>query len=81
LIREKQGTEKRKKNFESSIRKLWNGSDIPCLFDSKIAYSDLLYSLPVELERAIRKNEVNNEDLVFRRYKSLLVPIDGLFGN
>jgi hypothetical protein len=76
--REKDDSDKRKDNFEKSIRKIWNGSDIPCLFDSKIAYSKLLYSLPVELEKKIRSNEVSYEDLKFRRYKNLIIPIDGL---
>lgn len=77
-LKEKNESEKRKENFEKSIRKIWNGSDIPCLFDSKIAYSKMLYSLPVNLEEAIRGNFVSYEDLKFRRYKNLIIPIDGL---
>ena len=34
----------------------------------------------MELENRILMNEVPHDDLVFRRYKVLLVPIDGLFG-
>jgi flagellar biosynthesis GTPase FlhF len=78
--REKDESERRKENFEKSIKKIWNGSEIPCLFDSKIAYSKMLYSLPVELEERIRANELPYEDLKFRRYKTLLFPIDGLLG-
>ena len=39
MKREKEASERRKEGFERSIRKIWNGSDIPCLFDPKIAYS------------------------------------------
>ncbi len=74
-------SERRKDNFEKSIRKIWNGSDIPCLFDSKIAYSKMLYSLPVELERKIQSNEQSYEDIKLRRYKTLLIPIDGLLSS
>ena len=70
---------RRKETFERSIRKIWNGSDIPCLFDSKIAYSRQLYTIPVELEEKIMMNEVPKEDITFRRYKTLLIPIEGLF--
>lgn len=80
-MREKEQNEKRKETFEKSIRKIWNGSEMPCLFDSKIAYSKLLYSLPVDLEAKIRANEVPYEDLKFRRYKTLLIPIDGLLSH
>jgi hypothetical protein len=38
----------------------------------------MLYSIPVELEEKIRRNEVSYEDLKFRRYKNLIIPIDGL---
>ena len=51
--REKEENERRKETFERSIRKIWNGSDLPCLFDPKIAYSRQLYSLPVSLEAKI----------------------------
>lgn len=60
---------------------MWNGSDVPCLFDPKIAYSRQLYSLPVDLEEKILKNEVPNEDIMFRRYKVLLIPVDALLGH
>ena len=50
IRREKEENERRKEGFERSIRKIWNGSDVPCLFDPKIAYSRQLYSLPVPLE-------------------------------
>ena len=79
--REKVESERRKDNFEKSIRKIWNGSDIPCLFDPKIAYSKMLYSLPVDLERKIQNNEQSYEDVKLRRYKTLVVPIDGLLSN
>ena len=78
--KEKEQVERRKENFEKSIKNIWNGSDIQCLFDSKIAYSKTLYSFPVELEQKIARNEVTFEDLKFRRYKNLLIPIDGLLG-
>jgi hypothetical protein len=77
MKREKDENERRKDNFEKSIRRVWNGSDVPCLFDPKIAYSKQLYSLPVHLEEKIMSATVPNEDLVFRRYKVLLIPIDG----
>jgi len=32
------------------------------------------------LETQIAKGEVPNEDLVFRRYKVLIIPLDSLFG-
>ena len=48
------------------------------MFDSKIAYSKQLYSIPVDLENKILNNDVPNEDLVFRRYKTMIIPIDGL---
>lgn len=54
--REKEDQDRRKENFEKSIRKVWNGSDLPCLFDSKIAYSKPLYNVPVELENMIVNN-------------------------
>ena len=78
MKREKEENERRKDNFERSIRKIWNGSELPCLFDPKIAYSKKLYSLPVPLEEQILKNEVPYEDIQFRRYKVLLIPIDAL---
>ncbi len=78
--REREENERRKDNFEKSIRKVWNGSDIPCLFDPKIAYSRQLYSLPVALEESILSNKVPHEDIMFRRYKVLLIPLDSLFG-
>ena len=34
--------------------------------------------MPVTLENRILAGEVPNEDLIFRRYKTLLIPIDGL---
>lgn len=77
--RDKEDNERRKENFERSIRKVWNGSDVPCLFDPKIAYSRQLYSLPVSLEHQITANEVPKDDLTFRRYKVLVIPLDGLF--
>jgi hypothetical protein len=58
---------------------VWNGSDIPCLFDNKIAYSKLLYSLPVSLENSIVANKVPSDDITFRRYKVLVLSLDGLF--
>ncbi len=64
--------------FERSIRKIWNGSDVPCLFDPKIAYSRQLYSLPVALEEKILSNQIPQEDLTFRRYKTLIIPLDNL---
>ncbi len=76
--REKEENERRKDNFEKSIRRVWNGSDVPCLFDPKIAYSKQLYSLPVPLEESIMKGQVPHEDLAFRRYKVLIIPIDEL---
>jgi hypothetical protein len=39
MRREKEENERRKEGFERSIRKIWNGSDVPCLFEPKIAYS------------------------------------------
>lgn len=72
---------RRKKNFESSIKKLWNGSDVPCLFDPKIAYSNLLYSIPVELEKKICNNEIDYQDIAFRRYKTLIFPLDDLLSS
>ena len=80
MRRDKEECERRKEAFERSIRKAWNGSDVPCLFDPKIAYSRQLYSLPVALEEAILRGEVPSDDIMFRRYKVLLVPIEGLFG-
>ena len=56
LRREKEENERRKEGFERSIRKIWNGSDVPCLFEPKIAYSRQLYSLPVQLEDKILSN-------------------------
>ena len=41
----------RKKNqLEESMPSLWNGTDIPCLFDKKISYADNLSSIPLDLE-------------------------------
>lgn len=79
LRRDKEENELRKGNFERSIRKVWNGSDIPCLFDQKIAYSKLLYTLPVALEQSIAANEVPKDDITFRRYKMMVLPVDSLF--
>jgi hypothetical protein len=56
IKREKEENERRKEGFERSIRKIWNGSDVPCLFEPKIAYSRQLYSLPVQLEEKILSN-------------------------
>jgi hypothetical protein len=78
IRREKEENERRKEGFERSIRKIWNGSDVPCLFDPKIAYSRQLYSLPVPLEEKILGNLVPKDDLVFRRYKTLVIAIDSL---
>lgn len=56
--RDKEENALRKETFERSIRKIWNGSDVPCLFDPKIAYSRQLYTLPVELEEKIMGNQI-----------------------
>ncbi len=78
IKKDKEENERRKDNFEKSIRRVWNGSEVPCLFDPKIAYSKQLYSLPVSLEENIMKGQVPHEDLAFRRYKVLILPIDDL---
>lgn len=57
---------------------MWNGTDVPCLFDQKVAYSKLLYALPLDLEYKIVNGVVANEDLVFRRYKTLIIPTESL---
>lgn len=44
---------KMKDRFEKNIPNLFNGTDIPCLFDKKIAYLDKLSSLPLDLESQI----------------------------
>ena len=37
-----------------------------------------MYSLPVDLENKIVSGEVCDEDLIFRRYKTLIIPTEGL---
>jgi hypothetical protein len=37
-----------------------------------------LYSLPLDLEEKILSGKVSNEDLIFRRYKTLIIPTEGL---
>ena len=51
------------------------------MFDPKIAYSRVLHTLPVSLDEKIDKNEVDYQDIVFRRYKTLLIPIDSLLSS
>jgi len=63
--------------LEASIRKLWNGTEVPCLFDETIAFSPPLSSLPIVLEEMIQANEVSREDLTFGRFKMVVFPVDG----
>jgi hypothetical protein len=56
-------------------------SDVPCLYDSKCAHLGELSSLPLHLERMIKNNEVPEKDLFFRRYKSLMIPIEAHINN
>jgi len=42
-----------KDRFEQNIPNLFNGTDIPCLFEKKIAYLDKLSHLPLDLESQI----------------------------
>jgi len=42
--------EKNKAQFEESLPMMWNGTDVPCLFESSIAFFDKLSQLPLDLE-------------------------------
>lgn len=82
----KEDEERRKDEYEQEItaEKSWldhGKTDIPCLFDKKCAYMGRLNSLPLDLELKIQSNEVGKEDLVFRRYKSLMIPLDSHINN
>ena len=48
--------------------------DVPCLFDKKCAYMSKLHSVPLDLERKIQTNQVEQEDLVSQRYRALMIP-------
>ncbi len=41
---------KNKAQLEESIPMLWNGTDVPCLFDSQVAYLEKMSQLPIDLE-------------------------------
>jgi hypothetical protein len=45
---------KNKERFEKNIPNLFNGTDIPCLFEKKITYLDKLSHLPLDLENQIQ---------------------------
>ena len=51
------------------------------MFDKRSAYLSKLHSVPLELETKISKDQVQKEDLVFRRYKALLIPLDSHINN
>ena len=53
-----------------------NKPNILHLFDKKSAYLSKLHSVPLDLEQKIQTDQVQKEDLVFRRYKALLIPLD-----
>jgi len=65
--------EKNKAQFEESIPKQWNGTDVPCLFESKIAFFDKLSQLPLNLEDQIASG---NMSAYQQRYKTMIIPFD-----
>ena len=78
--------QRRKTEYEETIisEKSWeahNKPSIPCLFDKKSAYLSKLHSVPLDLEQKIQTDKVAKEDLVFRRYKALLIPLDSHINN
>jgi hypothetical protein len=51
-------------------------SDFSSLFDKRCSFMSIVPSLPLFLEDNIVKNNVPLSDLTFRRYKTLLMPLD-----
>ena len=79
--RHQEEQERRKVAYEKNIlsEQSWNQHgkpNIQCLFDKKSAYLGKLHSVPLDLEQKIQTDQVPKEDLVFRRYKALLIPLD-----
>jgi len=56
-------------------------TDIPCLFDKKCAFMSVISSLPRSLEQSIVEGTVPVDDLTFRRYKTLMLPLDRHISN
>ena len=73
--------ETKKSEWESTLlsEESWkeNGkADFPSLFDKRCSFMSIFPSLPLFLEDDIVKDNVPWSDLTFRRYKTLLVPLD-----
>lgn len=65
--------DKMKERFEQNIPNLFNGTDIPCLFEKKIAYLEKLSHLPLDLESQI---EISNLSEKQTRYKTVTIPFN-----
>jgi len=76
----KEEMERRKIEYEERIigEKTWEAhgkTEIPCLFDQKCSYMSQLNGLPLDLEHSIRNNQIDREDVVFKRFKCLQIPL------
>ena len=73
--------ERKKQEWEATLlsEEAWeaNGrADFPSLFDKKCSFMSIVPSLPLFLEDDIVNNNIPWSDLTFRRYKTLLIPLD-----
>ena len=50
-------------------------TEIPCFFDQKVSNMSKLSGLPLDMELKIRNNKIEREDIVFGRYKTVMIPI------
>ena len=84
--RKREAVERRKAEWEGTLlsEQAWHESgktDFPCLFDKKCAFMSVIPSLPTFLEASIADGSVPVTDLTFRRYKTLLIPLDAHISN
>jgi hypothetical protein len=77
----REAVERRKAEWESTLlsEKAWIESgktEFPSLFDKKCSFMSIIPSIPTALEASIAERSVPVADLTFRRYKTLLIPLD-----
>jgi hypothetical protein len=78
--------QRRKDDFEETLlsEESWiqNGkTSISCLYDKKCAYMGRPNSIPLDLEHQIQNEQIPKEDLVFCRYKTMMIPLDSHINN
>lgn len=53
---------------------MWNGTDLPCLFNRKMGYQPKLSQIPIDLEAYLAQNPDNRD--YSSRFKTLIVPLE-----